>query len=211
MTNFTCARRRASIASKGSFQSDQAWSEKGVEKGSGSACQSDKSRVHLREVVDHEVRYLVTTVAQKKGLAEFGWSSSPLLESAVRNVRRNRPTKYKQPGPWMPQNHPHPKDEPIPKPPPLRLSKAGAPGTERKTPFQVPNGWIWTRLGQVGELVNGDRSKNYPNKADYASKFNKSSPCRRQSTTKSSSVRRSKSDVTNVLSVSMSACASGKA
>jgi hypothetical protein len=107
--------------------------------------------------------------------------------------------------------HQDPKDEPIPKPPPLRLSKAGAPGTERKTPFQVPNGWIWTRLGQVGELVNGDRSKNYPNKADYASKFNKSSPCRRQSTTKSSSVRRSKSDVTNVLSVSMSACASGKA
>ena len=33
--------------------------------------------------------------------------------------------------------------------------------------FDIPRNWHWIRLGQIGELINGDRSKNYPNKAEY--------------------------------------------
>lgn len=34
-------------------------------------------------------------------------------------------------------------------------------------PFCIPRSWKWRRLGQESELINGDRSKNYPNKAEY--------------------------------------------
>src|SRR5205807_5726540 len=34
-------------------------------------------------------------------------------------------------------------------------------------PFEVPSNWQWKQLGQISELINGDRSKNYPNKAEY--------------------------------------------
>ena len=34
-------------------------------------------------------------------------------------------------------------------------------------PFELPITWRWTQLGQVSTLINGDRSKNYPNKAEY--------------------------------------------
>jgi type I restriction enzyme S subunit len=32
-------------------------------------------------------------------------------------------------------------------------------------PFELPEGWEWTRLGELCVLENGDRSKNYPNKS----------------------------------------------
>jgi type I restriction enzyme S subunit len=38
---------------------------------------------------------------------------------------------------------------------------------EREAPFDLPGNWKWMQLGQVSELINGDRSKNYPNKAEY--------------------------------------------
>lgn len=34
-------------------------------------------------------------------------------------------------------------------------------------PFQLPETWQWVPLGEVTQLINGDRSKNYPNKAEY--------------------------------------------
>lgn len=34
-------------------------------------------------------------------------------------------------------------------------------------PFAVPSSWVWRRLGTVAALINGDRSKNYPNKSEY--------------------------------------------
>jgi len=34
-------------------------------------------------------------------------------------------------------------------------------------PFELPPTWQWVRLGQVCELINGDRGKNYPNKNEY--------------------------------------------
>ena len=38
---------------------------------------------------------------------------------------------------------------------------------DRDAPFELPTTWQWMQLGQVSELINGDRSKNYPNKAEY--------------------------------------------
>lgn len=31
----------------------------------------------------------------------------------------------------------------------------------------IPEGWAWVRLGDVAELLNGDRGKNYPSRAAY--------------------------------------------
>lgn len=37
-------------------------------------------------------------------------------------------------------------------------------------PFELPPTWQWVRLGDVSELINGDRGKNYPNKSEYVTK-----------------------------------------
>lgn len=42
-----------------------------------------------------------------------------------------------------------------------------SPQVAKEAPFELPVTWQWTRLGQVCELINGDRSKSYPNKAEY--------------------------------------------
>lgn len=36
-------------------------------------------------------------------------------------------------------------------------------------PYVLPQSWKWVRLGDISEFVNGDRGKNYPNRAEYAS------------------------------------------
>ncbi len=33
--------------------------------------------------------------------------------------------------------------------------------------FDIPNGWEWIKFGLSAEFINGDRSKNYPNKNEY--------------------------------------------
>lgn len=38
-----------------------------------------------------------------------------------------------------------------------------------EVPFEVPQGWVWCRLGDIACFFNGDRSKNYPNKEEYVS------------------------------------------
>jgi len=45
--------------------------------------------------------------------------------------------------------------------------KAATSKNERDVPFELPSAWQWTPLGEVSELINGDRSKNYPNKDEY--------------------------------------------
>jgi len=35
------------------------------------------------------------------------------------------------------------------------------------TPHILPEGWAWTKLNQLGDLINGDRGKNYPSKQYY--------------------------------------------
>ena len=41
--------------------------------------------------------------------------------------------------------------------------------THEDAPFEAPRGWSWHHLGELAELINGDRSKNYPNRAEYQS------------------------------------------
>ena len=38
-----------------------------------------------------------------------------------------------------------------------------------ETPYDLPSGWKWARLGQISQLINGDRGKNYPNRDEYVS------------------------------------------
>ena len=57
-----------------------------------------------------------------------------------------------------------PNDEPAEVPALSRVTKSKG---EREAPFELPANWKWVQLGQVSELINGDRSKNYPNKAEY--------------------------------------------
>ena len=56
-----------------------------------------------------------------------------------------------------------PNDEPAEVPALSRVTKSKG---EREAPFELPGNWKWMQLGQVSELINGDRSKNYPNKAE---------------------------------------------
>ncbi|WP_313951062.1 restriction endonuclease subunit S [Accumulibacter sp.] len=51
----------------------------------------------------------------------------------------------------------------------LKLQKSLSQIGEDEIPFDVPTGWEWIRLGQIAELINGDRGKNYPNKDEYVS------------------------------------------
>ncbi len=37
----------------------------------------------------------------------------------------------------------------------------------RTIPFSAPTSWAWCHLGSMAEFINGDRSKNYPNKNEY--------------------------------------------
>ena len=36
-------------------------------------------------------------------------------------------------------------------------------------PFEIPENWAWCRLKDLASFLNGDRSKNYPNKSEYVS------------------------------------------
>ena len=45
-----------------------------------------------------------------------------------------------------------------------RRTKPFVPITESDIPFTVPKGWMWCRLSQIVQVINGDRGKNYPSK-----------------------------------------------
>jgi len=36
-----------------------------------------------------------------------------------------------------------------------------------EVPYELPKSWEWVRLGYIGEFINGDRGKNYPNRDEY--------------------------------------------
>lgn len=44
-----------------------------------------------------------------------------------------------------------------------RLQQALVPAEEQ--PYEVPENWVWVRLGEVVDILNGDRGKNYPAKS----------------------------------------------
>ncbi|PHQ27595.1 restriction endonuclease [Marinobacter guineae] len=39
--------------------------------------------------------------------------------------------------------------------------------TSEETLFEIPQNWQWVKFGELGLFINGDRSKNYPNKEEY--------------------------------------------
>lgn len=39
-----------------------------------------------------------------------------------------------------------------------------------KEPFEIPSNWCWCRFCDIAIFINGDRSKNYPNKREYVLK-----------------------------------------
>ena len=43
-----------------------------------------------------------------------------------------------------------------------KLKMAIVPKEEE--PYKVPDNWVWTRLGELVYILNGDRGKNYPSK-----------------------------------------------
>ncbi len=49
----------------------------------------------------------------------------------------------------------------------IKKQKALPPIAEDEKPFELPNGWEWVKFGELSEFINGDRSKNYPNKDEY--------------------------------------------
>ena len=42
--------------------------------------------------------------------------------------------------------------------------------TEDEIPFDIPENWKWVRLGDVFQIINGDRGKNYPSKDKLTNK-----------------------------------------
>jgi type I restriction enzyme S subunit len=48
-----------------------------------------------------------------------------------------------------------------------RATRNSSSQSERSEPFEIPSSWRWVRLGRIADLINGDRSKNYPNKSEY--------------------------------------------
>ena len=49
-----------------------------------------------------------------------------------------------------------------------RLAKAIIPKEEE--PYKLPDNWVWIRLGEVANILNGDRGKNYPAKNKLSEK-----------------------------------------
>ncbi|MGN0957719.1 MAG: restriction endonuclease subunit S [Selenomonas bovis] len=47
----------------------------------------------------------------------------------------------------------------------IKKTKPLPPITDNETPFDIPDGWEWARVGDIVEIINGDRGKNYPSKS----------------------------------------------
>lgn len=41
--------------------------------------------------------------------------------------------------------------------------------TADEIPFDIPENWMWVRLGDIAQAINGDRGKNYPKRDEYVS------------------------------------------
>lgn len=52
----------------------------------------------------------------------------------------------------------------------IKKEKLLAEITEEEIPFEIPGSWKWVRLGDVFQIINGDRGKNYPSKDKLTNK-----------------------------------------
>ncbi len=51
----------------------------------------------------------------------------------------------------------------------IKKEKPLPPISEDEIPYDLPEGWAWCRFQDIASFFNGDRSKNYPKKAEYVS------------------------------------------
>lgn len=49
----------------------------------------------------------------------------------------------------------------------IKLPKKLPAITLEEAIFEIPRNWQWIKFGELGLFINGDRSKNYPNKEEY--------------------------------------------
>ena len=54
----------------------------------------------------------------------------------------------------------------------IKKEKPLAEITEEEIPFDIPENWVWVRLGNCFQFINGDRGKNYPSKDKLSEKGN---------------------------------------
>ena len=47
----------------------------------------------------------------------------------------------------------------------IKKDKPLAPIDDSEIPFEIPENWRWVRLGEIFQIINGDRGKNYPAKS----------------------------------------------
>ena len=48
--------------------------------------------------------------------------------------------------------------------------------SEEEVPFELPDGWVWCRVSDLAQLINGDRGINYPSKDKLTSNPNSGLP-----------------------------------
>ncbi len=49
----------------------------------------------------------------------------------------------------------------------LKKEKELPPIKPEEIPFEIPENWVWCYFGDLSQFINGDRSKNYPNRHEY--------------------------------------------
>ena len=54
----------------------------------------------------------------------------------------------------------------------IKKGKPLAPITDEEIPFDIPENWVWCRLGEIYCVLNGDRGKNYPAKSSLKNEGN---------------------------------------
>jgi len=51
----------------------------------------------------------------------------------------------------------------------IKKDKPLPPINEDEIPYELPDGWVWCRLGEIAQFINGDSGKNYPSKDKLSS------------------------------------------
>ena len=107
---------------------------------------------------DEPAQKLLERIAQSRHSECSEESSKGSKKSSLRGAKATKQSKalssriYRENGVWYEQvGNAEPKD------------------ISDKIPFEIPENWAWCRLKNLARFLNGDRSKNYPNKSEYVS------------------------------------------